>query len=510
LGRCLRRRLQVHPSNRRSHPARPHSHHLRQRPLRILRRSAAPGKRRIRRRHRRRLRRHAGRGRRRVRRDAARRCKQSEQPPRRLPDGSRVFFEAVPTGHSCSEPTNLYIRLNGGAEDAATIDLGAYKFIAANSAGTEVLVEKSSAETREFLLYDTETAQADSLFTIHEELGAPIVSADLNAIYFFSREQLPGTEAPPLTQEAGFTGSSDLYRYDILTRTLQFVVQNGGNSGAGFTGYSTSPDGRYLYWITAGIGGARANPEQVYRYDSAENLVQCMSCASPFDPEPKLPATFLERGVTLPTDGVPDRADASANGDYVFFDTPSALLPSDVDGEVAPECQRESCEHPSSVYSTSSDVYEWRRDGVDGCAHLKGCLALITSGRGGYKNMFLGTDPSGRDVFFATHESLVSQDIDTAGDVYDARIGGGEPPPAPRPVECEGDACSTPVAPPNDLTPSSSTFQGAGNLLGSTLQEVKAMPKPKKKKKAKTHKTKAKKKTKKKPQKAKKSSGRSQ
>ena len=156
---------------------------------------------------------------------------------------------------------------------------------------------------------------------------------------------------------------------------------------------------------------------------------------------------------------------ASADGDYVFFDTPAALVPSDVDGEVAPEGLKiQGGEHGSSDYSLSSDVYEWRRDGVDGCAQVQGCLALITSGHGGFLNELLGTTSTGGDVFFATKESLLPSDDDTAEDIYDARIGGGFAEP-PRPVECKGDSCSTPFAPPAEVTPSSASFQGAGNLV---------------------------------------------
>jgi hypothetical protein len=52
----------------------------------------------------------------------------------------------------------------------------------------------------------------------------------------------------------------------------------------------------------------------------------------------------------------------------------------------------------SLTLSLSNDVYEWRKNGMDGCSHVQGCLALITSGTGGYKNMFLGMAPSGEDV----------------------------------------------------------------------------------------------------------------
>lgn len=376
-------------------------------------------------------------------------------------NGSRVFFE-----DNCTH--DLYMRM-GGLE---TVNIGECVFLAGNPEGSELLLEKDNDATHELLLYETATAIAKRLFVTQQEIfgvgggGGPVVSEGLGAIYFFSKAQLT-PEAPPLTTETGETGvtSEDLYRYNVPAGELRFVAQSDGNSGGGYTGHSTSPDGRYFYWISkgvAGVPGGGSGSEQVYRYDNVGGIVQCMSCASPFNPQPKLSATFLATGTTSAIDGVPTMRDASDDGDYVFFDTPAALVPEDVDGEVAPEGVRE--EHPSVTYSVSSDVYEWRKDGVDGCAHVQGCLALISSGTGGYENELLGTTPSGDDVFFATHESLVPQDVDTAGDVYDARIGGGFPPPPPRPVECEADACSTPASPPIDETPSSFTFTGAGDL----------------------------------------------
>jgi hypothetical protein len=222
-----------------------------------------------------------------------------------------------------------------------------------------------------------------------------------------------------------------------------------------------------------------------------------MSCASPFDREPKLDAGFFQpESVVASVDGVPNPTVSSANGDYVFFDTAAALVPQDVDGEVPASGNDAN----SDLYvSVSTDVYEWRKDGVDGCVRVQGCLALISTGRGGLKVELLGTTASGRDVFFTTHESLLPQDADKAGDVYDARIGGGVSPPVPGPVECEGDACSTPASPPNDSTPSSFTFSGVGNLIPapSTKAVVKS-------KKHKQKKKKLKKKTKKKGKKAKK------
>jgi hypothetical protein len=430
-------------------------------------------------------------------------------------EGARVFFEAVP-GKVCTDPTNLYVRVAG----AETIDIGAYTFVAANPQGTKVLLETPLGPgATELFLYDSESGQVKPLENLPASVnirGASlIVSEDFSTIYFESEAAL-NAEAPP---------GNGLYRYDIADETLSFVLT--ANRGTEFTPYIVSSNGHYLYFESIGVvgvpngaavpgGGVDQNgpgnenqietAAQVYRYDSVENVVQCMSCASSFDPEPKRRATFGQvmanqsrvggGGGDPHLGGVPDNTVVSADGDFAFFDTPAALVPQDVDGEIEPENQFPSTELFSIDYSPSSDVYEWRKEGVDGCTHLQGCIALITSGRGGYLNLLLGATPSGRDVFIYTSSQLLPSDDDSAGDIYDARLGGGFPPPAARPVECEGDACSTPASAPNDATPSSSTFTGPGNLAPLAAKVTK--PKPKKKHvKKKSKKKKAKKSSKK-------------
>lgn len=382
-------------------------------------------------------------------------------------DGSRVFFEAVP-GTNCAEQPHLYMRKDG----SETVDIGQYVFLGANSQGTEVLLERVNGEERQVLLYGIEGGTLSPLFAIQGQatLGSTqrfIVSQDLSAIYFLSKQQLTA-EAPPISEASEHLGfsPSNLYRYDLSSNTLSFVAQ-AGNTGQLGGGYSTSPDGRFFYFASTGIAGVPGGGEkplggatdQVYRYDARENLVQCMSCASPFDPEPRLDAYFLF-GAKVLGDGVPEIRTASADGSFVFFDTTAALVPRDVDGEIEPRSEGAT---PEMVRSPSSDTYEWRRNGVDGCTRPQGCLALISGGLGGYKTELLGTTPSGRDVFFATHERLTGTDKDGAGDIYDARIGGGYPPAPPPAVECEGDACSHAAPAPNDTTPSSLTYQGPGN-----------------------------------------------
>lgn len=378
-------------------------------------------------------------------------------------DGSRVFFYASAPHECASEAelgtgsgaarshTNLYMRVNG----VETIDVGAYQFRQANEAGTRALLENGAGE---LVGYNSETGSLE-----------PEPSAEKAAKSEMELLGIPDRIEP----DSGAVFSHPRYTYWSIT-------------GVGFTNEVTV-DGKQVP-VKNGQGeveGAGAADSQVYRYDAVEHLVECVSCASPYDPHPKQPA-FLEGGYGTPSrpSTFPALRSASANGEYAFFTTPSALVPQDVDGEVPIDEGGVTGEFASETTSPSSDVYEWRAAGVDGCEHVQGCVSLITDGRGGYLNILLGSAEEGREVFIYTRSKLVSQDVDTAGDVYAVRVDGGFAPPPARPTECEGDACSAIPSAPNDATPSSLTFDGAGNLVGapSAKPVVKSkQPKPKKK-----------------------------
>jgi hypothetical protein len=413
-------------------------------------------------------------------------------------DGSRVFFVADP-GRSCGgEPAHLFMRVNG----AETVDIGAYTFLAANAQGTSLLLE-SEAAAHEVVLYDSESGVLTPLPGSGLAGSMPVVAADLSAAYYIA--------------------GSGLYRYDIPGQKLEFLMSvSEASSGATPAGYelTVSPDGRYVYFHGAVGGlpgdgiikegsGKGAPAAQLYRYDSGEHAVECVSCASSFDPEPRLSA-FLngKDGKPLINGAMPLDVSVAGNGDYAFFTTPAALVPEDNDGEIGIEVLAggegggglNNGEYVDSGNTTSpsSDIYEWRADGVHGCAQLNGCVALITAGHGGYQSLLLGSTDEGEDVFIYTHEKLVSQVQDTSGNIYDVRVGGGYPPPAPRPTECEADACSTPPSAPNDSTPASLTFTGVGNVLGGREPGSSPAPgvskaKAKKPKKAKGKKEKGKK-----------------
>jgi hypothetical protein len=363
-------------------------------------------------------------------------------------DGSRVFFEAVP-GRNCAEPAHLYMRVAG----SETLDVGAYKFRAANAQGTRLLLKDATDRP---LGYDTETRTIEP-----SPAGEPASAHELGLL------GIPLKTEP----DAGSAFAHPRYTYFGEGHVA-------GLPGGGLWKGQPKPEGAPLP-----VGEAR----QVYRYDRAERVVQCISCASSSDQEPGEPA-YLNgiQGIPDVNGGFPGYTAVSGNGDFAFFTTIAALVPQDNDLEIPAEGPNDPAGGAGLEFvnvggraSPSTDVYEWRRDGVDGCARLQGCLALITDGHGGYLNLLLGSAHEGRDVFIYSRSKLSPQDNDTSGDVYDVRVDGGFAGPPPRAVECEGDACSTPPSAPNDATPSSFTFTGLGNVLAPVLPGAPAVVKPK-------------------------------
>jgi hypothetical protein len=198
----------------------------------------------------------------------------------------------------------------------------------------------------------------------------------------------------------------------------------------------------------------------VYRYDSelpvsegkpgVVNNPLCVSCDRSGAP-PVSNATFGSYVGGEADDAGPVRA-ISNNGSYVFFDSADPLV--------------------TQANNHTQDVYEWEAQGTGGCELMEGCLHLISSGDDPGPSFFLGMSsyvaPDGEtveagNVFFGTHARLVPQDTDEAGDLYDARIGGGFPVAGGK-GPCEGNACENPAAAPIVSTPATLTSAGSGNV----------------------------------------------
>jgi hypothetical protein len=221
-------------------------------------------------------------------------------------------------------------------------------------------------------------------------------------------------------------------------------------------------DGRYLVFATRAPlidDGPQADSDtarDIYRYDAETGALRRLTTdADEADGnEPGEDATFIRvaHNPAYPTVLSSPRGAMSDDGSSVVFTTSETLAPNDTNGTI--------------------DVYLWR----------DGRVSLISSGKPSEDYNFavgsgdpFGTNitiqalisPSGRDVYFTTTDRLVSSDVDTVMDTYDARVDGGFD-HSTSPV-CSGDACQgPPSAPPLATKPDSTALTGEGGSPQTT------------------------------------------
>jgi hypothetical protein len=248
---------------------------------------------------------------------------------------------------------------------------------------------------------------------------------------------------------------------------------------------AASPGGRYFAFMSerslTGYDNRDAKSEEpleeVFRYDTVEDRLDCVSC----NPSGASPTGK----VSDPTASDPPRADPQSNWSERWV---AAVLPSAQESEptlgltfhhprVVLDNGRVFFNAVDSLVSADSngawDVYQWEPTGVGDCTSSSsgaaiarsagGCVSLLSSGTAEEEASFLDASESGDDVFFLTPARLSVLDEDSELDVYDARVNGV---PATLPVinECLGEACQPAPNPPNDPTPASAAFRGAGNV----------------------------------------------
>ncbi len=415
-------------------------------------------------------------------------------------DGSRIYWSAFADSSSATTG-RIYLRLNGsntvGVSETQTTKPA--RFWAAAADGSKALFEVEdpgplplSAKNKNLYLYDL-GSESSSLIA-GKVLGIAAQSEDLSRVYFVSEEVLGGE---------GRAGKPNLYLWDEGVDTFVATL-SGADAWAKdpfklsdvvarpiYHVASATADGTRLAFIsTEPLTGADNTDlvsgeadSEVFTYSAVDDKLSCASC-SPAGTRPTGRSVqaagnqgFLWVAASIPageTQLYQPRA-LSDDGSKLFFTSYADLLPSDTNGK--------------------ADVYEWERAGSGSCegesdldyyAANGGCLYLISSGESPSDSELVDTSPSGRDAFFTTNASLLLQDPGLI-DVYDARAGGGFVPPQDPPAACEGEACQGPLSPPNDPTPGSSSFEGAGNL-----NEPKAAKKHKKKHKKKQRETKKK------------------
>ena len=163
-----------------------------------------------------------------------------------------------------------------------------------------------------------------------------------------------------------------------------------------------TPDGGYLVFmsrepltgydnIDVNTGGADT---EVFVYDESTGHLTCVSC----NPSGERPVGSSE--VTKPPNPSYIPRYISDDGQRVFFDSSDALLPAATNGK--------------------QNVYEYE----------SGAVYLISSGTSEDISTFADASPDGDDLFFTTRAQLVPEDGNSNSHLYDARVGGGFPPPS--------------------------------------------------------------------------------
>jgi hypothetical protein len=174
---------------------------------------------------------------------------------------------------------------------------------------------------------------------------------------------------------------------------------------------------------------------ELYLYDAQTEQLLCVSCRSD-----GLPPAVGSAATSLLTDkaGVARRTAylnrvLSDDGRYVFFTSEEDLVEEDTNGV-------------SDAY-----LYDVQKEQA----------FLLSSGTSARPSYFLDNSDSGSDAFILTPQQLVGWDRDLNYDLYDVRINGGFPEPAPVPSPCQGESClAGATSPPVPLAAASSALFG--------------------------------------------------
>jgi hypothetical protein len=373
-------------------------------------------------------------------------------------DGQRIFWTDLTNG-------NLYLR----EDESRTIQVdaaagGGGMFWTATPDGSKVLFTKSG----DIYQYDVESGQTTDLTPGAEVQGIAGTSEDLSYVYFVADAALAsGAEPQECMPNGGFGGSDGCNLYVLHQgEPVRFIAKlspedNRSEPQSYFEDdgdwqpdlrnreAEVTPDGSHLVVSSVNqlTDETSDNSKNVFVYDYQSGRISCASC----NPTGESSASFLP--VSHINTYEPHWM--SSDGTKVFFDSQSALVPQDTDGNV--------------------DVYEWEQDGAGSCQHSRGCIYLLSAGSSPESSWLLGAGNNGEDVFIATRSQLTPEDQNENVDVYDVRANAPSPPAS---SQCSGSGCQgIPSAPPVFSTPPSVTYNGVGNFA-PTVSQSPGAPKP--------------------------------
>jgi DNA-binding beta-propeller fold protein YncE len=312
--------------------------------------------------------------------------------------------------------------------------------------------------------------------------GVLAIAPSGGAVYFVARGVL--TQLPNGFGEVAQDGAENLYLFQPDEPRARFVTRlsdaNAGAPGSDSTQWADGPqranvtsDGRFLLFtsqraLTVDDSRPDGAAAQVFRYDALTGaLVRVSIGENGFNDSGNqgvgdasiVPATQMAAYAGAATRD-PSMSD---DGSAMFFMSPIALTAQALNDVRIGTGPTGETEYAQNVYEYRDGHVYLISDGHDiGLEHVTAC-------RSASDVCLLGTDVSGRDVFFTTSDQLLSQDTDTQLDVYDARACSPEDPciatVSPSPAPCAGEAChGIPTQAPAMPAPGSAAFNGAGNI----------------------------------------------
>jgi hypothetical protein len=203
--------------------------------------------------------------------------------------------------------------------------------------------------------------------------------------------------------------------------------------------------------VTGSEGGNEATEAYLYDADAGAEPTVCISCLPGGAPAVDPPDTRRVATSESPANAVyAPRALVVRDGrPVVFFTSFDSLAPGSDEGEI--------------------NAYEWTHGQVFLVAAEPPGLRQPGFGAGvGQEVQLVGASEDGTDVYIGTPQSLTWEDGDARKSLYDARIGGGWPAPAPGAAPCdqvEEGSCKGPDAAPGPAvsSPTTNSFNGPGN-----------------------------------------------
>jgi hypothetical protein len=364
-------------------------------------------------------------------------------------DGEGIAFEIKKTIYLRLHNAETFEVAGSGAEFAGVADEGRRVFY---------------LEGGDLFAYDAE-AEETIPFSSSGDVTPVNVAVGGTGAYFVSPSVLTGEPNPSGEEAEG--GAENLYLSEEGAISFVGIVTErdveGESTAAGQVGglglwadalsrpaidpSRTTPSGTTLLFESrADLTGFESEGfAQVYRYDSTENALLCLSC-SPTRTLPSSDASLQSISETQfsPEPGGPHIKipNQTPDGQRAFFQTAEPLAIQDTDGFL--------------------DAYEWEAKGAGSCKKTGGCVYLISGGHSSSPDYLFAMSSSGDDVFFRTADLLLPRDAETTLSLYDARVGGGFAEPR-KPESCMAVETCLPDSTPPPTLPAAGRSDGEGN-----------------------------------------------